>query len=117
MWIQCGVLVFLFVIASLVAWYCPAGSRHEGLRESAWRALDGSIRDLIDYRYSDEGPGNAAVAGARGFLFALFFEDVVFVARRRRGADLPRNELDLGLNLDLMVTEILDMTACLSSSE
>jgi hypothetical protein len=44
MWFQFKVLAFLFVVCSLIAWCAPAD--YHGLRESAWRALEGSIRDL-----------------------------------------------------------------------
>ena len=63
MWFELKVLCFLFVVCSLVSWCSPAGSGRK-LRESAWRALDGAIRDLVDYRYSDEDEDDAPVAVA-----------------------------------------------------
>ena len=55
MWFQIKVLVFLFTVCSLIAWCNPAGSGQ--LRVSAWRALEGSIRDLtVPTDYADDVP-------------------------------------------------------------
>ena len=51
MWFQLGVLCVRFVIRTLISWCGPAAGSG-GLRESAWHALEGSIRDLAEYRYN-----------------------------------------------------------------
>ncbi len=47
MWFQLKVLALLFVLLSFIAWCGRSGQpAYQGLQESAWRALDASIRDL-----------------------------------------------------------------------
>ena len=53
MWFQLKVLCVLFLICTLISWCGPAAGSG-GLRESAWHALEGSIRDLAEYRYNDD---------------------------------------------------------------
>lgn len=54
MWFQLKVLFVLFVICTLISWCAPAAGSGGPLRESAWRALEGSIRDLAEYRCNDD---------------------------------------------------------------
>ena len=58
MWFQLKVLCVLFVICTLISWCGPAAGSG-GLCESAWHALEGSIRDLAEYRYNDDEDDDA----------------------------------------------------------
>ena len=54
MWFSLKVLCVLLVFCTLISWCAPATGSGKQLRESAWRALEGSIRDLAEYRYNDD---------------------------------------------------------------
>ena len=54
MWFQLKILAMLVVLCTLISWCAPTAGSGTKLRESAWRALDGSLRNLVDYRYTDD---------------------------------------------------------------
>ena len=75
MWFSLKVLCVLFVFCTLISWCAPATGSGKQLRESAWRALEGSIRDLAEYRYNDDEDVD---------------ENPVALAARRRVNSAPR---------------------------
>ena len=62
MWFQVKVACLLFVVCSLLAWCSPEGSAE--LKESAWRALDGSLRDLVENRIDEDEEAPPATTGS-----------------------------------------------------
>ena len=68
MWFQLAVLALLFVLLSFIAWCGRSGQpAYQELQESAWWALDASVRDLATpYVFPDRAREVDEMGGGKG---------------------------------------------------